>query len=102
MEFDREALDNQRAKLSNQRANVRSVLKRIGSEGLNPLARLQGEGLEKVPRYTYHGYIVLTMAPHTMASRRRSATLTMATLPMPPRAAGTLPMPYFGCTLCTK
>eukprot|EP00964_Phaeocystis_antarctica_P159490 scaffold130541_cov44-Phaeocystis_antarctica.AAC.1 len=48
MEFDREALDNQRAKLSNQRANVRSVLKRIGSEGLNPLARLQGEGLEKV------------------------------------------------------
>ena len=50
MEFDREALDNQRAKLSNQRANVRSVLKRIGSEGLNPLARLQGEGLEKVLR----------------------------------------------------
>ena len=52
MEFDREALDNQRAKLSNQRANVRSVLKRIGSEGLNPLARLQGEGLEKVLRHT--------------------------------------------------
>ena len=56
MEFDREALDNQRAKLSSQRANVRSVLKRIGSEGLNPLARLQGEGLEKVLRSTYYGY----------------------------------------------
>ena len=32
------------------RANVKSVLRRIGTEGLSPSARLQGEGLEKVLR----------------------------------------------------